>query len=123
MVESTDDDLDSSDVDTKGEKETVQLEKLTNRTKMMMADFKKPTLRPIDSHRVEVTPAIAILDVPDQRATMSEGVQGVLGDTVEVDNDWVMGGVRASRISYLHSRNPVWSAEVGPSVAVAVANR
>ncbi|KAL6728868.1 hypothetical protein Aduo_010601 [Ancylostoma duodenale] len=77
MVESTDDDLDSSDVDAKGEKETVQLEKLTNRTKMMMADFKKPTLRPIDSHRVEVTPAIAILDVPDQRATMTEGVQGV----------------------------------------------
>ncbi|EPB66414.1 hypothetical protein ANCCEY_14499 [Ancylostoma ceylanicum] len=77
MVESSDDDLDSSDVDAKGEKETVQLEKLTERTKMMMADFKKPTLRPIDSYRVEVTPAIAILDVPDQRATMSEGVQGV----------------------------------------------
>ncbi|KAK6740066.1 hypothetical protein RB195_008502 [Necator americanus] len=123
MVESTDEDVDSSDVDAKGEKETPQFDELSRRTKMMMADFKKPTLRPVDSTRVEVTPASAVLDVPEQRPTISEGVQGVLGDTIEVDNDWIMGGVRASKISYHHSRNPIWSAEIGPSVAVVVANR
>ncbi|CAJ0599969.1 unnamed protein product [Cylicocyclus nassatus] len=122
MVESTDDDVDSSDVDARAEKES-QLDDLSKRTKMLMADFKKPLLRPLDSSRVEVSPASAVLDVPEQRAMISEGVQGVLGDTVEVDNDWIMGGVRASKISYLHSRNPIWSAEIGPSVAVIVANR
>lgn len=42
MVESTDDDVDSSDVDagTKAEKEAAQLEELGKRAKMMMADFK-----------------------------------------------------------------------------------
>ncbi|KHJ86069.1 hypothetical protein OESDEN_14192 [Oesophagostomum dentatum] len=123
MVESTDDDVDSSDVDAKAEKEAAHLDELSKRTKLMMADFKKPALRPIDSSRVEVTPASAVLDVPEQRATISEGVQGVLGDTIEVDNDWIMGGVKASKITYVHSHNPVWSAEIIPSVAVIVANR
>lgn len=125
MVESTDDDVDSSDVDagTKAEKEAAQLEELGKRAKMMMADFKKPILRPVDSTRIEVTQANAVLEVPEQKATLSEGVQGVLGDTIEVDNDWVMNGVRASHISYLHSRTPVWSVEIAPTVAVAVANR
>ncbi|XGW18301.1 hypothetical protein V3C99_002715 [Haemonchus contortus] len=125
MVESTDDDVDSSDVDAsaKADKEAANLEELSKRTKMMMADFKKPMLRPVDSIRIDVTQANAVLDVPEQRATISEGVQGVLGDTIEVDNDWVMGGVRASHVSYLHSRTPVWSVEIAPTVAVVVANR
>ncbi|VDK58905.1 unnamed protein product [Cylicostephanus goldi] len=76
MVESTDDDVDSSDVDAKAEKES-QLDDLSKRTKMLMADFKKPLLRPLDSSRVEVSPASAVLDVPEQRAMISEGVQGV----------------------------------------------
>ncbi|PIO55085.1 hypothetical protein TELCIR_23532 [Teladorsagia circumcincta] len=125
MVESTDDDVDSSDVDAgaKADKEAANLEELSKRTKMMMADFKKPILRPVDSIRIDVTQANAVLEVPEQRATISEGVQGVLGDTIEVDNDWVMGGVRASHVSYLHSRTTVWSVEIAPTVAVVVANR
>ncbi|VDM51931.1 unnamed protein product [Angiostrongylus costaricensis] len=124
MLESTDDDVDS-DVDgvARPEKETVQLEELGKRSKMMMIDFKKPVLRPVESSRIEVVHASTILDVPEQRATICEGVQAVLGDTVEVDNDWIMGGVRASRISYLHARITVWSVEVAPTVAVVVANR
>ncbi|KAK5978791.1 hypothetical protein GCK32_001182 [Trichostrongylus colubriformis] len=124
MVESTDDDVDSSDADASAkEKDTANLEELNKRTKMMMADFKKPMLRQVDSIRIDVTQANAVLEVPEQRATISEGVQGVLGDIVEIDNDWVMGGVRASHISYLHSRAPVWSVEISPTVAVVVANR
>ncbi|KAJ1357380.1 hypothetical protein KIN20_015516 [Parelaphostrongylus tenuis] len=98
ILETTDDDVDSSDVD-------------------------EPVLRPVESSRIEVVHASTILDVPEQRATICEGVQAVLGDTVEVDNDWVMGGVRASRISYLHARLTVWSVEIEPAVAVVVANR
>ncbi|PIO57117.1 hypothetical protein TELCIR_21480, partial [Teladorsagia circumcincta] len=77
MVESTDDDVDSSDVDAgaKADKEAANLEELSKRTKMMMADFKKPILRPVDSIRIDVTQANAVLEVPEQRATISEGVQ------------------------------------------------
>ncbi|KAK6034513.1 TUP1-like enhancer of split, partial [Cooperia oncophora] len=125
MVESTDDDVDSSDVDAgaKADKEAAELEELSKRTKMMMADFKKPMLRPVDSIRIDVTQANAVLEVPEQRATISEGVQGVLGDTIEVDNDWVTNGVRASHVSYLHAHSNIWSVEVAPTVAVVVANR
>ncbi|KJH44928.1 TUP1-like enhancer of split [Dictyocaulus viviparus] len=118
MVESTDDEIDSSDVDGGGkpEKEAVQLEDMGKKEKLMMTDFKKPVLRPLESSRIEVTHASTVLDVPEQRSTISETVQGVVGDSVEVDNDWIMSGVRASRISYLNARATAWSVEIGPTV-------
>ncbi|WKX98884.1 hypothetical protein Q1695_014060 [Nippostrongylus brasiliensis] len=125
MVDSTDEDMTSSDVDAsaKPDKDSANLEELSRRTKILMADFKKPILRPVDTTRVEVTQANTVLELPEQKATMSEGVQGVLGDTIEVDNDWVTGGVRTSHVSYLHARTSVWSVEIAPTVAVLVANR
>uniref|UniRef100_A0A1I7XBN5 Hira domain-containing protein n=1 Tax=Heterorhabditis bacteriophora TaxID=37862 RepID=A0A1I7XBN5_HETBA len=130
-AESSDDEMDTSEGESTAKEYSIdkpgggteKRDELDRRTMMMMYDFKKPTMRPIESSRIEVSDASTVLDLPEQQLTMSETVQGVLGDIIEVNNEWAHGGVRSSRIAYSRAHVQQWTAYVGPPVAISVANR
>ncbi|CAI4227917.1 unnamed protein product [Auanema sp. JU1783] len=90
---------------------------------MMRADFKKPSLRLVDNTHIAVSDANTVLDTPEQKSTLTETVIGLIGDTVDIQNEWACTGTTTSKLTYTKKKEHVWSAFVGPPVAIVAANR